>query len=511
MASDMEDFSVDSFPDIQPDTHIVAVCGIPKDSCNPTEDGWFFSDFFLLNQMLKGLGASQHWFTSVDPQYIATTYKQLLHGNPNHPRRIVLDKQTRPSDVVVIENEASMLQDFLQEFRKICDRAHRESKPVLLMIFGHGDEETSGVFVGRNQKPQHRWPMLTRTHIRDICRSRTGLQCSIMSTACFAGPWTEITNVTVMTASNDQESLSWSKSKSLGRFGGGVFCSVLTSVLEESNPPGYPLDPGSQKEMTYEQMTSLIKTRLREMDAQAGYQEFKFSAQDNDWKEEYHKRTGIPISEYTKRLKELRVWPPQPLETPGIVPRTPDETMQRLRLNPHEDRAWHSLMRRTGSVGGRYAILKNMAGRYLDSHPGNSALPSNHAVHSMAESFIQGKLEEEQHWRLMEMLIFRQEVEKLANALIIVMGLNPFAPMWEWDLYTWLDKNKLSQSDSKIRVLINGVFPEPNVDEGRKWSKPGEYLTCACMEKSLTVNDVQALLVNAKACECFVHVRKHTL
>jgi hypothetical protein len=496
VTSDMDDFTVDSFPDIQPDTHIIAVCGIPKVSCDLAQDGWFFSDFFLLNHMLKGLGASQHWYTSVDPQYIITTHGQLLHGNRTHARRIVLDQATRPRDVIVLGNEADLLQDFLQEFRKICDQAYKESKPVFLMIFGHGDEDTSGVFIGRNNREEaYHWPMLTRTHIRNICRSRPGLQCSIMSTACFAGPWTEITSVAAMTASNDMESLSWPKSDSLGRFGGGVFCSVLASVLEETNPPEYFRDTGSEKQISYREMTSLMKSRVREIDMAAKYQNFTFSAQENDWERECHQRTGIPISEYTKRLKALCFLPAQS----GASAPALEQTFEHLRLHPEEDRAWHSLMRRTGSAGGRFVILKNMAGRYMDSFPGNSAIPSNHAVHSFADLCIQGKLGEEKHWQLMEMLIFRQEMGKLANALVIVMSLNPFPPMWEWDHYQWLEENKLSQSDSTIRRAIGRVLPVPGEHEGRKWSKPAEYLTCACMTKDLTIEDVEARLVEAKA------------
>ena len=39
----------------------------------------------------------------------------------------------------------------------------------------------------------------------------------------------------------------------------------------------------------------------------------------------------------------------------------------------------------------------------------------------MASRCIEGKLAEGDQWRLVEMLIFRQEMEKLANALAIAM------------------------------------------------------------------------------------------
>ena len=42
-------------PDVQPNTRIIAVCGIPLNMnlSSPAEDGWFHSDFYLFFHLLQ--------------------------------------------------------------------------------------------------------------------------------------------------------------------------------------------------------------------------------------------------------------------------------------------------------------------------------------------------------------------------------------------------------------------------------------------------------------------------
>jgi hypothetical protein len=49
-------------PDVQKNTRIIAVCGIPDAKAAPHEDGWFFSDFFLFYQMLSSRRTSNLTF-----------------------------------------------------------------------------------------------------------------------------------------------------------------------------------------------------------------------------------------------------------------------------------------------------------------------------------------------------------------------------------------------------------------------------------------------------------------
>jgi hypothetical protein len=93
-------FTSHTIPDVTSRTHIVAVCG-PTDFENqacPTEDGWFFSDFYLFHRLFQGLGTSQHWITSEEPKDLLRKYHEYLHGNPRQTRKIVLDDRPYPRE-----------------------------------------------------------------------------------------------------------------------------------------------------------------------------------------------------------------------------------------------------------------------------------------------------------------------------------------------------------------------------------------------------------------------------
>ncbi|KAL8856123.1 MAG: hypothetical protein Q9178_007248 [Gyalolechia marmorata] len=146
-------FSSGCPPDIQPNTRLVALCGItdydgplnvPSDSENHDEDrralgkrsktgvlkdklamafsiskgkerreakrlekqqvtgkqglasprkcGWFFSDFYLFHHLFQGIGANQIWMTCESPDHLVKRYGAYAHGEATGDHRIVLDR-----------------------------------------------------------------------------------------------------------------------------------------------------------------------------------------------------------------------------------------------------------------------------------------------------------------------------------------------------------------------------------------------------------------------------------
>lgn len=57
-------FSTRTPPVVYEDTYIVAAAHPNSQQANPTEDGWFLSDFYAFNYLFKGLGAGQVWLTA---------------------------------------------------------------------------------------------------------------------------------------------------------------------------------------------------------------------------------------------------------------------------------------------------------------------------------------------------------------------------------------------------------------------------------------------------------------
>ena len=51
-------------PEIHSNTIIVAATHPTISTGDPIRDGWFLSDFYAFNYLLKGLGSSQTWLTA---------------------------------------------------------------------------------------------------------------------------------------------------------------------------------------------------------------------------------------------------------------------------------------------------------------------------------------------------------------------------------------------------------------------------------------------------------------
>lgn len=133
--------------------HRDRVYGITKTYTDPRLDGWFFSDFFAFNYLLKGLGSSQTWLAtySTTASELVETYVEFLHGNPCRDRKVVLSQDLLDrgeiTDVTVVPEDGFL--HAAMEALQIEFRLSRETgSPVLLLLFCHGDEETHGVFLG---------------------------------------------------------------------------------------------------------------------------------------------------------------------------------------------------------------------------------------------------------------------------------------------------------------------------------------------------------------------------
>ena len=70
-------FISQTVPDVQPNTRIIAVCGITDydDDAHPAEGGWFLSDFYAFNYLLRQQGISQTWMTTEEPTELVKKYK----------------------------------------------------------------------------------------------------------------------------------------------------------------------------------------------------------------------------------------------------------------------------------------------------------------------------------------------------------------------------------------------------------------------------------------------------
>ena len=125
-------------PDIREDSIILGVCGISDiDNADPEVDGWFFSDFFAFNYLLRGLGATQVWLTAIDPLDLVQRYQEYLHGNPFLDRKVVLNRDLLERDEIgdiTVTTSSELLNVFLHTLRGKCDQARAKGQPVIFCL-----------------------------------------------------------------------------------------------------------------------------------------------------------------------------------------------------------------------------------------------------------------------------------------------------------------------------------------------------------------------------------------
>jgi hypothetical protein len=178
-------FITHTVPDIREDAIILAVCGVPDiDDADPELDGWFFSDFFAFNYLLRGLGTSQTWMACVHARDLVRRYGEYLDGNPYSDRKVVLSQGLLDNDElssVTAITASDLLDAFLATLKSKCDQARVENRPVVVFTFGHGHEITKGVNLG------------TEDHWLEIDAFQAAMGddvgITVVSTACFSGGW----------------------------------------------------------------------------------------------------------------------------------------------------------------------------------------------------------------------------------------------------------------------------------------------------------------------------------
>ena len=475
---------LDSLPDIDPESHIIAICGVDESRMAPYRDGWLLSDFYLMNNLLRGCGASQAWFTSVAPQKIIESHLRLLHGPPTSPQRIVLDQDTKPTDIVVQE-QAVLLNNFLSYFSEKSQQAKEDQRPLLLMVMGHGN--TTGTAIGHGPNRT----FLKITYVRDIVRKHAGLRCTVIVTSCYSGPWTNIIDISAMAAADTQHlAYSWPPTAS-GRFNGSVFSSMLYHALEGTNPPSIQPDQINQEPVSYDVFTNLIRCSMLRAPTR-GKHSAAFSAQQDDWQTEYHTRSGIPITAFETKFQALQKY--------SSIPATSQQPSSGA-----ED-AWSTIDARLGSQP-RSFYIRSLAEQYLDSNPGDHTEPTNIGTHGLCLRCISGNpLSIDDEKTLTESLLWRQDMEILATDYIRLMELGPFQDFPEWDKDAWLKDEGLRKLDQSIRSIFTEANYLPKLrpvasldDEFDDWAKPGDYLAAACMKKGLDGHEIRAKLVYARS------------
>ncbi|KAK2792450.1 hypothetical protein FQN52_003385 [Onygenales sp. PD_12] len=472
-------------PDVPPKSRIVAVCGITDYNglASPSEDGWFLSDFYLFYHLLSPPSIkteAQFWLTTESPDDLVEKYGEYAHGDPRGERKVVLEKdiieRIRQSGNLRVVSRAVLLERFLSTLREQASLAAERNEQLIVFIFGHGDLDTHGVYLGGEGNIINNLP---RLRMCDIGRS-VGLKVNmtLFTTACYSGGWLVQPNanketfvdVTGITGSGiAQETRSWSFSRSAGRACGNSIASTIMqsmiSIDEEEE-----LDRAEvRNHPTYMGLADKIFETISKIQPLAGEQQVHFSAQNDEWEAHFGKRTGFSLDRFKDGWDSLRSIPSSGTQEFGAAG---DVVGRRIRRE-----------------------LKYRATEYLSSKPGRPNLGGNTILHSRLNRFVrrepqpgcrQGSLD------LLNQVLYRLLRLQEAEEYVQIMGIN-MPSSKEFAVELW--KGSPEQRDMKDQAMEylrqTRLLDPPGPRGGLYYSKPINYTAIALAISCKSLQDVK--------------------
>ncbi|EPE27324.1 hypothetical protein GLAREA_03239 [Glarea lozoyensis ATCC 20868] len=491
------EFTAQCPPDIQKGTRVIAVCGIPESMAAPDRDGWFFSDFFSFYQMLRSRPelSNQLWLSSCSPADLINKHGRYLHGPASGvpgDRRIVMDAKLLPDNEMEagfrVLKPKDLLERFLATLKSEIGEADKLGVPVLVLIFGHGEEDTSGISIGCEENGHYK---LNKSMLASVLNPK--VQTTLLSTSCYSGGWVihpnlsnhfdtkPALNLTIITAAgNENESLSWPVSQTAGRqAGGSVFATCLLEAIYTASDNGKlsmisEEDCGVNLSDTMAGLTSNIITecekRFGDLWKDHG---FSFAEQDDLWEQAWGKRTGLPLLNYRERWERL-----------------PEASLTKIRK----------------------------AARYMSSNPGRDNAGGNTLCHARCNSLLSGKiLDFQELYELNEALDHRQGQISLAGIYCQLLGIGfpENRRTWDFNDAHWehahlIDESKGSVASANMLKRYNTIkgwvirlrlFNKPLPYKGQGYSKPKKYLACRLAETPMSMDVIREKLEGLLQCK----------
>lgn len=303
---------------VSDDTYIVAVVAGDSETASPFDDGWFQSDFYALNYLLKGIGREQRWLATVDPRLLLNKYGPYLHGNSRRQRRVVLSHElldAQEISPVEVYKQDQINDRFLGAVSELSTRAKASGGNLLVLAFCHGEHGREQTQTGsRGEWTDVQRLCLTNDKKKGVSLNQLkgaidhGVRATLVSSACYVGGWLMQPGF----YSSEMESRAWQNSASIGRACGSAFVSSMMSALCETEQPRDEPEhsDADQKDMSlpYNQLCRSVldlctRTLFEDMDLDF----FSFSAQNDGWEESWCENTGIPVAQFKSRWEALEV------------------------------------------------------------------------------------------------------------------------------------------------------------------------------------------------------------
>lgn len=471
------------------------------------------SDFYLLHRLLRDQGRTQTWLTCLDPTNLVERYGEFAYGSIFRARKVVLDQNQRPNPLTVrVEEPEKLLPKFLEHLSTTCQLAKAANEPVLVCIFGHGDDLKHGVEIGGTDAEGH---LLSIDDVFNVLKINEGINLCLFTKSCFSAGWAitptlrnadsiRMATANMTAAGPDQPSESWPLTASLGRACGSTYISAIIKALEDET--GEARDDGDTV-MTTKEFGDAITAQLRDVIDPRFWQTHNIQSelQDDHCEDPYHKRTGIPNTEYRKRLDQLRTIPAQSFKNIISSNRSKTQTEFNERNKKNHPIAPHIAIAASnygGSISAVKKAIRKKAIQYMQSHPGRDSLATNITEHAVIKKCISDPTTTtfpESAWSMVwSILHYRMTSIHIAETLLDRMKVKgpKEASKWDFDAWRWqqqqqqeaqtVDSEALQLRASKYYRLIldSAILPRRPHESagGRSYAKPTWYLAVALVE-----------------------------
>lgn len=444
--------------------------------------------------------------------------QEYVHGSPAKARKIVLNDEmlkTDPLQGLTVVHRYSVVPIFLNALASECALARDQQHLVLVLLFGHGNSVTKGIYLGLQEPEVNNTPPLLQM---DALREAVGLnvQVTVLSTACYSGGWAinPRLNTTMLATSRPGPSIQvakyttgesepWSASKTLGRICGSIYATAVIQALSDENAPyvnqSTQSTASSDKAEKIDAYSTFANTIYQVLftrgDNWAADHEIRFSAEDDEWSMQWHRRTGLPLAHYAPRWASLPEIAPDPYVSWSRDP---------AHLDPIEDLdnvprgAPGSREIGNGSIGGisngKLGVMRSMvlgqARVYMASFPGRDNIASNAALHNAIARLQRGQdFDFEQLVRIHIQVEYRTKAMEAADVYVGALGFAGPGGLKcrEWDMGLWIGTTEAKEyNDEQFGEMLEQVnqcylFPHPMQQQGKECPKVNIYLAVALM------------------------------
>ncbi|KAF7561357.1 hypothetical protein G7046_g2789 [Stylonectria norvegica] len=513
-----------TLPEIYDNTIIVAATHPNVFHGHPNRDGWFLSDFYAFNYLLKGACGDQVWLTAADPNKLLQAIPDTphyFHGNPYQDRRVVLSEdmlKNKDHTPVTVVSSSQMIDRFLDEVRVATAKGKKENAPVLLFVFCHGLPDFQFLLrCGERNRG------LTPTRLKEAIEP--GSRVTLVSSACYSGGWAlrplspeepgaDINATMILAAHPSLESTAWQESRSIGRTCGSVFASSLIEGLTAATSPLLdsrfrdssnteslqPETPDKPQTETYNAFCrSILDVCRDQMTRLWSYQQFTFRAQDDQWGYSWTGRTGIPVARFEQRWKALKS---VPYEGPAE---------DKLMMDPHPSNPTFQGSAGPSKTGGASVVdemtrsicqhrVETMARLFLQTCPDDWDKGWGPLTRGIIEQAMNGNASHDVLCEVSAIIRFRWEYALLTDAMVQQFRLplpdNKICVLWHSNSWVASAARDVGQRRALAfkYITFKGFLPTPAEDQGPPFTRPHHYLAAAVAEAGLKESEIRALI-----------------